>query len=588
MSISDLKDCIDAASNRKNAELVLKNAKIVNVFSHEIEIGDVAVENGTIVGIGQYNSENEIDLLGKYLCPGFIDAHLHIESTMVSPKEFVKAVLPKGTTTVIADPHEIANVCGLNGINYILNETKDMPLDVYIMLSSCVPSTCFETSGAVLLAEELKNLINHNRVIGLGEMMDYPGVINADREVLNKLELFTGKVIDGHSPGISKYDLNAYCTAGISTDHECETIEEMHEKIKRGMYVLIREGTAARNLEALVNGVNNYNSRWCLFCTDDKHPDDIINRGHINNNVKMAVKLGMNPITAIQMATINAAQCYGMKRTGAVAPGYKADLIVLDNLVDIEPRMVIKAGRIAAENGELSNSIEIQPNNRNVNLENTQSENRKSYYNTVIDTIKIKELAENPFEIKIGNNTADVIKLVPYSIITKHVKRKVNVNGNGIFIFESDKDISKMAVIERHKATGNIGIGLVEGFGIKNGAIASTVAHDSHNIIVIGDNDKDMKLAVERVVKLNGGISMISKGKVLNELALPIAGLMSELSIDVVGKTVESMVEKAYCELHVSKEYDPFMTLAFMALPVIPEIKLTDKGLFDVVNFKFI
>lgn len=579
MGIIDLKDCIDVASKRKNAELVLKNAKIVNVFSHEIEIGDVAVENGKIVGIGQYTGENEINLSGKYLCPGFIDAHLHIESTMVSPKEFVKAVLPKGTTTVIADPHEIANICGLNGINYILDETEETPLDVYIMLPSCVPSTCFETSGAVLSAEELKKLINHNRVIGLGEMMDYPGVTNADREVLNKLELFNGKVIDGHSPGISKYDLNAYCTAGIGTDHECETIEEMHEKIKRGMYVLIREGTAARNLEALVKGVNNYNSRWCLFCTDDKHPEDIINRGHINNNIKMAVKLGMDPITAIQMATINAAHCYGIKRTGAVAPGYKADLVVLDNLVDIEPSMVIKSGIIVAKNGELSNNSTGRASDNN---------NTESYYNTVIDTIKIKELVENSFEIKIEGNTADVIKLLPHSIITKHVKRNVKVNGSGIFVFESNKDISKMSVIERHKATGNIGIGLVEGFGIKNGAIASTVAHDSHNIIVIGDNDQDMKLAVERVISLNGGIALVSNGKVLNELALPIGGLMSELSIDVVANTVENMVETAYCKLHVSKEYDPFMTLAFMALPVIPEIKLTDKGLFDVVNFKFI
>lgn len=562
---------IDIAKGEIKAELVLKNAKIINVFSHEIIDGDIAIEDGKIIGIGEYSGDKEIDLKGKYVSPGFIDGHVHMESSMVSPAQFARAIVPRGTTTIITDPHEIANVRGIEGIKYMMDASEDLPLDAYFMIPSCVPATSFENSGAVLKADDIEKIIDCKRVLGLGELMDYPGVILKESEVIDKVELAHKykKIIDGHAPEIKDKELNAYRAAGVLTEHECSTSQEMLERLRLGMYILIRQGSAARNLEELIKGLNRDNMRRCLFCTDDKHPEDILSDGHIDNNVRLAIKNGIDPISAIQMATINASECYGLKNTGAIAPGYDADLIVLDNLEQLNVLQVFKRGKLVAENKKPLFDVK--------NIDTTN----------VTDTVNISKLQEKDFKIKTKSDMVNVIKLQPHSLITQKITRKVKVS-DGEFEYDKSKDILKLAVIERHKKTGNIGLGLVEGFELKSGAIASTVAHDSHNIIVIGDNDKDMLVAVEEVTRVGGGITVCSDGKVLETLELKIAGLMSEDSMETVNKKLKAMLKIAHETLNVSTELDPFMTLSFLALPVIPEIKLTDMGLFDVAQFEFI
>ena len=568
---SKINHVIDIAKGDTKAELVLKNAKIINVFSHEIIDGDIAVDDGKIIGIGEYLGDNEIDLKGKYVSPGFIDGHVHMESSMVSPSQFARAIVPRGTTTIITDPHEIANVRGIEGIEYMMDASEDLPLDAYFMIPSCVPATSFENSGAVLKAEDIEKLIDHKRVLGLGELMDYPGVILKDSDVIDKVELAHKyeKIIDGHAPEIKDKELNAYRAAGVLTEHECSTAHEMLERLRLGMYILIRQGSAARNLEELIKGLNRDNMRRCLFCTDDKHPEDILSDGHIDNNVRLAVKNGIDPISAIQMATINAAECYGLKNTGAIAPGFDADLIVLDNLEQLNVLQVFKRGKLVAEDKKPLFDVK--------NIDTTN----------VTDTINISSIQEKDFKIKIKSDMVNVIKLQPHSLVTQKVTRQVKVSNNE-FEYDKVEDILKLAVIERHKKTGNIGLGLVEGFELRGGAIASTVAHDSHNIIVIGDNDKDMLAAVEEVTRVGGGITVCSDGKVLETLELKIAGLMSEDSMESVNEKLKSMLKIAYETLNVSTDLDPFMTLSFLALPVIPEIKLTDMGLFDVTQFEFI
>ena len=564
-----LKARIDLAAGRVMPQLVLKNARIVNVFSHEIIDGDVALHDGKIVGIGNYEGIEEIDLEGKYVAPGLIDGHVHIESSMVSPAEFARAIVPRGTTTIIADPHEIANVRGLKGIEYILEASEGIPLNVYVMLPSCVPATFFENSGAVLNAESLSTLLQHKRVLGLGELMDYPGVIAAEDGILDKILMAGDRVIDGHGPNIQGKALNAYAAAGVKTEHECSTVEEMLDRLRLGMYILIREGSAARNLETLVRAVTKENLRRCLFCTDDKHPEDILVGGHIDNNLRLAVKNGLDPISAIQMATINAAECYGLKGIGAIAPGYSADLIVLQDLKDFNPLMVFKEGRLVAENKQPLFRIP------------------SSDYSAVVDTVNIQEINQEMLEIKVASDIVNVIKLQPHSLLTEKVVRRIYVE-EGKFRFHRSLDILKLAVIERHRATGNIGLGLVEDFQLKGGAIASTIAHDSHNLIVIGDNDEDMLLAIEEVSRIGGGITICSKGSVLMTLELCIGGLISNSSMEEVNSKLKSMLDIAYNQLGVSRKIDPFMTLSFLALPVIPEIKLTDMGLFDVNRFGYI
>lgn len=568
---SVIKREIDLAYGRIKPELVLKNARIVNVFSHEIVDGDIAINDGKITGIGKYVGEKEIDLEGKFVAPGLIDSHVHIESSMVSPPQFARAVVPRGTTTIIADPHEIANVKGIEGIKYMLDSSEGLPLNAYFMLPSCVPATSFETSGAKLLAEDLEQLIGHNRVLGLGELMNYPGVIHADKDIVDKIRLAreNNKLIDGHGPEIKDKELNAYVAAGVVTEHECSTVEEMVNRLRLGMYILIRQGSAARNLKELVRGLKRETIRRCLFCTDDKHPEDILLTGHIDNNVRLAINNGIDPISAIQMATLNAAECYNLKNIGAIAPGYNADLIVVDDLKSFNVLKVYKDGKLVGENNKPLFEV------------------RGYDASKVTNTVKIQKVNKEDLKIKLDTDIANVIRLLPHNLVTQRVVRKVDVE-NGEFKNNKNLDILKLAVIERHNATGNIGLGLVEDFKLRNGAIALTVAHDSHNLITIGDNDEDMLLAINEVAKVEGGIAIASEGKILKTLELPIAGLMSDGSMEEVNKKLEEMLEIAYNKLNVSKEIDPFMTLSFLALPVIPEIKVTDKGLFDVSKFNFI
>lgn len=568
---SEIKQKIDLAYGRIKPELVLKNAKIVNVFSHEIIDGDIAINQGKIVGVGTYTGKEEIDLEGKFVAPGLVDGHVHIESSMVSPTQFAKAIVPRGTTTIIADPHEIANVKGVEGIKYMLEASEGLPLNAYFMLPSCVPSTSFETSGAKLLAEDLAELIGHERVLGLGELMSYPSVISGDEEIVDKIKLARehGKLIDGHGPEIKDKELNAYVAAGVLTEHECSTVEEMLNRLRLGMYILIRQGSAARNLKELVRGLKRENMRRCLFCTDDKHPEDILLTGHIDNNVRLAIKNGIDPISAIQMATINAAECYKLKNIGAIAPGYNADLIVIDNLKDFDVLQVYKDGKLVGENQEPLFEVKDINNSK------------------VTDTVRIKEVSKDDLRIKIDNDIANVIRLLPHSIVTQKVVRKVEVE-NGEFKNNKKLDILKLAVIERHNATGNVGLGLVEDFRLKNGAIALTIAHDSHNLIAIGDNDEDMLLAINEVARVGGGIAIASKGIVQKSLRLSIGGIMSDEPMEKVNEKLAEMLNIAYEQLGVNIDIDPFMTLSFLALPVIPEIKVTDMGLFDVSRFNFV
>lgn len=558
---------IDVAAGREKAEVVLKNVRIVNVFTEEIVDGDIAIDNGYIVGIGQYNGEKEIDLKGKYAAPGLIDGHVHIESAMVTPSQFAKTILPAGTTAVIADPHEIANVCGLDGIQYMLDESSNIPLDVYLMLPSCVPATSFENAGAVLLAEDIKTMMGKDRILGLGELMDFPGVVAGDSKIIDKIDVAGTKLIDGHGPVIRDKELNAYVAAGIHTEHECTTTDEMIERLRLGMYVQIREGSAARNLETLIKRVNKENMRRIIFCTDDRHPGDILKDGHIDNNVRLAIKNGISPISAIKMATLNAAECYRLYDKGAIAPGYKADLIVFDDLKEFKIEKVFKSGVLVAENGKaLFQTKEI---------DNTK----------VVETVNIKPVNKEDLKIALSSDIANVIRLLPHSLVTEKVVRKVEVE-NGEFVFNEKLDILKLAVIERHNATGNIGLGLVENFKLRSGAFASTVAHDSHNLILIGTNDEDMLIAVKEIERIGGGLTIVDGGKVIKSLPLPIAGLMSDKTIEELDIELEELTVLAD-KMGVNKEIDPFMTLAFLALPVIPEIKLTDMGLFDVTRFDF-
>lgn len=568
MDFDKLVDRITIARGSKKAELVLKNSNVINVFTNEIIEADVAIEDGTIVGIGHYEGEEEIDLEGKYLCPGFIDGHVHIESSMVTPSQFAKAIVPRGTTTIIADPHEIANVKGIDGIRYILEDSKDIPLDVYVMLPSCVPATPFENSGAKLYAEKLEGLIDEERVLGLGELMNYPGVINGDEDVLKKILLAQGKKLDGHGPLIADKELNAYVVSGISTEHECSTIEEMQDRLRLGMYILIREGSAAKNLHELIKTVNKDNLRRCLFCSDDKHPEDILIDGHMDFNIKLAIKEGIDPIDAIKMATLNSAECYGLKGKGAIAPGYIADLVVIDNLVDFNILNVFKEGKLVGE--------DLKPL-FNVSKTDTSS---------VSNAVNIQDITLSDLKIKLHSNSVNVIGVEPHSLVTKKLSREVKIE-DGVFCY-GNEDILKIVVVERHLATGNVGLGLVEGFGLKNGAIGSTVAHDSHNIIVIGDNDEDILLCIKEIERMGGGVIIVSNGKVLNSLPLNIGGLMSESPLEEVNEKYKKMLKFAYEELQVNPLIEPFMTLSFMALPVIPELKLTDLGLFNVNDFQFI
>ena len=568
MNIENLKRFIQVAKGAVKAEFVLKNAQVFHVFTGEFLRGDVAIEQGRVAGIGNYQGLAEIDLGGSYLTPGFIDAHIHIESSMLSPLEFARAVVPTGTTTVIADPHEIANVTGIAGIEYMLEATESLPLNAYFMLPSCVPATHLENSGAKLLADDLTGLIGHPRVLGLGEMMNYPGVLAGDQSVLEKLQLAGKKKIDGHAPGLSGNELMAYAAAGVESDHECVNAEQALEKLRAGMHIMIREGSAAKNLRALAPLINHYNAQFCCFAADDRHPEDLIKEGHINHMVKVAVEAGIDLATALQMATINAARYFDLKDVGAIAPRYRADLLVFDNLTDWQPRMVFKDGvLVGKENQALFAAASAVPD-------------------TIKNTMHLATVDPKKLCIEANGDVAHVIGLVEEQIVTQKLLMKIKVQEQQV-VTDVSEDILKLAVFERHHKSGNIAVGLVKGFGLKRGAIASTIAHDSHNLIAIGENDADILAAVAAIEKMQGGIVIVVDGRIEGSLALPIGGLMSEEPVAVVEKKLAQLTKKAY-ELGVKKAYDPFLTLAFLSLPVIPELKLTDLGLVDVGSFEVI
>lgn len=563
-----MENLIKVAKGEQKADLVIKNARVVNVFNNKTDLTDIAIYNGIIAGMAQcYEGYEEIDLEGKYLSPAFIDGHVHIESSMCLPKEFAKAVVPEGTLTVIADPHEISNVFGLHGISFMREACKNLPLQVYMMLPSCVPATQFETSGFDLASYDLSFLIDAPEVLGIAEMMNYPGVLNCNKDVMSKLKLGKSKYkkIDGHAPNLTGKDLCAYVAAGVMSDHECTTVQEAEEKLGMGMHIMIREGSAAKDLQALIPILKENNTDRCILVTDDRHPTDL--KGHINDMVRQCVAAGVNPVTAIKAASYNTARYFGLNNLGAIAPGFKADLLVFDNLKDFKPKIVFKDGKIAAKNGELT-----------VDIEHNETPKLRG-------SVNVKWIEHEDFQIKAKSDTVKAIEIIPGSLLTKSTKSKIKVV-NGFAEPDVENDVLKITVLERHRATGNIGKGFVKGFGLKSGAIASTVAHDSHNMIVIGTNDADMEMAAIELVKSQGGKVVVDNGKVLAKLPLPIAGLMSDKPFDYVLEhcnMLREQVHKIGCKLD-----DPFMTIAFLSLSVIPELKITDKGVFDANCCKFI
>lgn len=558
-------ELIRAAYEGKNT-LVIKNANVVNVFTDEIVRADVAVYEDVIIGVGSYSGENEIDAGGAYLAPGFIDAHVHIESSMVIPSSFMKVIMPHGTTTVIADPHEIANVAGAAGIRAMYKLTDELPLRVLFMLPSCVPATPFEHSGAKLVAEDMEQFMHKSRILGLGEVMDANSVINCSQEMLDKLRLFDKRPIDGHAPMLEGMGLNAYRVAGAFSDHECSTYEEVKQKLATGMNILLRIGSAANNMDDVLRRIakEKLPTRNMMFCTDDKHIEDIRREGHINANARMAVAAGIDPIEAIKMASYNAARAYGIRGVGAIAPGYKADMVLLEDLKDFKVKQVIsRFGRPYTGEEQIPSPI-LPPQ--------------------VFNSVRLPEISKYDLALRC-HVSAPVIKMIPHQLVTELVYRDVERDENGCFI--PSEGMVKLAVMERHHATGSMAVGILEGLGIKHGAVASTVAHDSHNLVVAGDNDEDMLMAIESLRDCGGGYSVVSRGVVLARLPLPIAGLMTAAPVNDVLEIQQALLDALY-SLGAKRDSDPLIALSFMALPVIPAVKLTDEGLFDAVNFKFI
>ena len=555
-----LKALISSARGEVKADLVLKNAKILNVFTGELEEGDVAVTEGYIAGIGDYEGKEEIDVRGKVICPGLIDSHIHIESSMTSPAEFAKAVVPHGTVAVVADPHEIANVAGEDGISFMLESSKDLPLDVFFMLPSCVPATPLDEAGAVLDADSLAHFYDEERILGLAELMNSFGTVRGDENIIRKIIGVEshGRCIDGHAPMLTGNELNAYVAAGVMSDHECSVFEEAEEKLRRGQLIMIREGTAAQNLEKLLPLFEDKYCDRCLLVTDDKHAGDLISKGHIDYIIRKAIKAGKSPINSIRMATINAATYFGLKDRGAVAPGYAADLIVVSGLEDFNVEKVFKNGRLVSENGRMT----VEVNKPDIDEEK---------YRKVFHSFNMCEIKPDDLKVVGEGSKKRVIKLIPGEILTDEM----------IVDAADTEDINKIAVIERHKNTGHIGVGFVTGYGLKKGAIASSIAHDSHNLIVAGANDEDMALAANTVRENEGGLAVVLEGRILSSLSLPIGGLMCDMDVREVEEKLSEMKDQARL-LGVPEGIDPFMTLAFTALPVIPKLRILTKGVVDV------
>ena len=557
-------ELVEVARGERPADTLIENTRLVNVMSGEIHDADIAIHAGMVVGFGDYEAAETIDLEGLYVGPGLLDAHVHIESSMVTVPEFARAVVPRGTTGVVTDPHEIANVLGVAGIRYMLDSAEGLPLRVFVMASSCVPATDMETSGARLEAEDLAPLFEHERVIGLAEVMNFPGVYMGLPDVLAKLDAAGERPIDGHAPGLSGLALNAYAIAGVGSDHECTTVGEAREKLRLGFHIFIREGTTARNLDALLPLVTPRNSAYCSFCTDDRHPEDLLDEGHIDALVRMALERGLDTVTALQMATINTARYFGLRGLGALAPGYRADLIAFDSLDQFTVRKVFSEGALVAEDGEYLGERPQAPEPPGSGVQ--------------VDWEALT--LEVPME---GDGRARVIEAVPGQIVTGQSAEKLS-SRNGAAVADPERDILKIAVIERHKATGNVGVGFVKGFGLQRGAIASSVAHDNHNIVVVGATDSDMLAAARAVAETGGGQAVVVDGETLAAVPLPIAGLMSDLPLEEVRDRVAAMTEAAR-ELGGTLP-DPLMTMSFLALAVIPELKITDLGLVDVTKFQ--
>lgn len=564
--MNDAKHLVEVAAGRAAPDLVLKNANVVNVFTGEILPGDVALADGYIAGVGSYNGPNTVDCTDRYVCPGFVDAHIHIESTMVPPAEFVRMALPSGTTTVIADPHEIVNVCGAKGMQYMLQASENLPCNLYFMLPSSVPATPYETAGGTFNAEEMAPFLGHPRVLGLGEAMAFTDVVAGRGEIMRMMEAARGHVVDGHAPGMAGHNLQAYAAAGVMTEHECTTYAEAAEKARAGFAILVREGSAAHNLTTIVGGLldNDMPTNRFMFCTDDKHLDDIARDGHIRWNVKLAIEMGMKPVEAIRMASFNAAQVYGLRDVGAVAAGYKADLVVLSSLKQVTVEQVYKDGLPAAER-----LAEITP---------YQTDDADILHSVKAPVVTAEMLALP------ADGVRDVMEMVPYQLVTNHLREAVPTE-NGLFAPNSQ--YTKLCVVERHGKNGNIAVAPLKGYGICGGAIATTVAHDSHNIIAAGDSDADLALAINRLREIDGGYVLVQNGKLAGEVPLAIAGLMSTRPAEETQQNIGEIIQKA-AAMGIPYYIDPFTSLSFMALPVIPALRLTDMGLFDVEQFKLV
>lgn len=554
---------IAVAAGREKADLVLKNAKYLNVFSNEFLCGDIAVANGLIAGVGKYDGKTEIDVSGKLVLPGFIDAHIHLESSMVTPAEFAKAVVAHGTTTVITDPHEITNVMGIDGVEYMIQASQNLPIDVHFMMPSCVPATEIDESGAELDCKDIDLYLDNKKVLGLAEMMNYVGVINGDKNVLSKIVTSQAhhKKIDGHAPELSGNDLNAYIAAGVYSDHECSTFENALEKLRKGQFIMIREGTAAHNLKALMPLLTQQYYSRCMFATDDKHPSDLLYGGHIDYIVKQALKNGADPIVALKTATHHAARYFLLNNKGAIASGYLADIVVVDNLEDFNVETVFKCGKLVFDGKVKDFSAPTVD---------------EKLAEKCFDTFHLDSVTPSSFKVdgKLG-----LIGLVGGELLTRNLGTADKI--------DVENDILKIACIERHKGTNHIGVGYVKGYSLKSGAVATSVAHDSHNIITVGCNDDDIAVAVNAIKDSKGGIAVVENGKIKALLELPIAGLMSDEPLTTVNEKLENAKSSAY-ELGADKSIDPFMTLSFLSLPVIPSLRITTKGVFDAENWKML
>ncbi|MBC1972463.1 adenine deaminase [Listeria welshimeri] len=572
-NLKQLQERVAVSDGREKADLVIKNGRIVNVFSGEIMEGDIAIKNGYIAGIGDFSEAEQImDAAGEFIVPGFIDAHVHVESAMVTPAEFARVLLPNGVTTIVTDPHEIANVAGEKGIEFMLEDAKGAPLDMFVMLPSSVPATEGEHNGETLHAKKLHPLYKHEKVIGLAEVMDFPSVAKGSSDILTKIidAKKEGGRIDGHGAGLTSADLNNYLTVGIRTDHESTNAKEAVDRLRAGMFVMLREGTVGRDLLQTISAVSEKNSHRFCFCTDDKLINDLITEGSINYNIRLAIENNIDPITAIQMATINAANCHNLPYLGAVAAGYQADIVFLKDLQTIEISKVLKNGQVVVENGARNEAA----------FEKQQSE-------TFISPKIQHHLSKQDLELPLTNDTCYVIGMKQNNLFTEKLMEQVNVE-NGKFVPSIKKDLLKMAVVERHHNTGCVGVGIVKGFGLKEGAIATTVAHDSHNIVAVGASDEAMEKAINYVTEMGGGIAVVDgTGKVLHDLALPVAGLLSNKPYEEVERDLAGLL-KAFNQISNAKGFDPFLTLSFLTLPVIPELKLTDQGLFDFATFQII